>query len=253
MTSAFDEDFSDTRGKFVNVNEFNDEDDDVVDNWEEVLDEEEEEEKRRKDKEAEEKRKELEKQKKLQKREEERRKQEELEAMLKAKPMSKEEQERAQLASDMQNANDLFGSDEEGAMPAVAALSVSNSLLVRNPDSVDSFVPVDSEDFTELSRRIAAKMENYMEDDGYDMFVKDLVAKLVISMSSDQIKKISAEVTKFAHEKAREEKIETTKKKTQAKTKVQLKVAKTNTSNDLLDDYAYDDHGGYGDDDYDFM
>jgi len=254
MTSAFDDD--DFRGNFVNVNDFEEEDDDVMDNWEDVLDEEEEEEKRKKEKEAEEERKRKEREEKLAKREAEKAKQEKIQAMMNAKPLSKEEQERAQLRAAEAAANDLFGfEDDQSSDTKVTSLVTSTAgLSLNNPDSVDTYVPVDPEDFAELSRRIVKKLKNYQSDDGYISFVRDLIPELCSEMTSEDIKKVSNPLVNLTHEKSRQEK-EAKKKAQQASSKkTSLNVQKKQTDNRsdfLLNEYKsmdnYDDYDDFDD------
>jgi len=258
MTSAFDDD--DFRGNFVNVNDFEEEDDDVMDNWEDVLDEEEEAEKKKQEKEAEEERKRLEREEKLAKRVAEKEKQEQIQRLMNAKPLSKEEQEKAQLKAAEAAANDLFGFDDD--RPADTSITVASlvtstaGLSLNNPDSVDTYVPVDPEDFAELSRRIVKKLKNYQSDDGYISFIRDLIPELCSEMTSDDIKKISTPLVTLTYEKSRQEK-EAKKKAQQASSKkTSLNVAKkqTDTRSDfLLNEYkSMDNYDDYDDLD-DFM
>lgn len=254
MTSAFDDD--DFRGNFVNVNDFEEEDDDVMDNWEDVLDEEEEEEKRKREKEAEEERKRKEREEKLAKRAAEKAKQEQIQALMNAKPLSKEEQERAQLRAAQAAASDLFGfEDDRPADTKVTSLVTSTAgLSLNNPDSIDTYVPVDPEDFAELSRRVVKKLKNYQSDDGYISFIRDLIPELCSEMTSDEIKKVSNPLVTLTHEKSRQEK-EAKKKAQQASSKKSsLNVQKKQTDNRsdfLLNEYKsmdnYDDYDDFDD------
>ncbi|KAL5259683.1 hypothetical protein ACHWQZ_G009952 [Mnemiopsis leidyi] len=254
MTSAFDlfADDDDFRGNFVNVNDFEEEDDDVMDNWEDVLDEEEEEEKRKREKEAEEERKRKEREEKLAKRAAEKAKQEQIQALMNAKPLSKEEQERAQLRASEAAANDLFGfEDDRPGESKVASLVTSTAVLsLNNPDSIDTYVPVDPEDFAELSRRIIKKLKNYQTDEGYTSFIRDLIPELCSEMNSDEIKKVSNPLMNLTHEKSRQEK-EAKKKAQQASKKSSLNVQKK--QNDTRSDFLMNEYksmaGNY--DDYD--
>lgn len=248
MTSAFDDD--DFRGNFINVNEFEDDDDDVMDNWEDVLDEEEEAEKKKKEKEAEEERKKKERDEKVAKRAAEKAKQEEIQRLMSAKPLSKEEQEKAQLKAAEDAANDLFGFESDRPSESMVASLVTSTagISLNNPDSVDTYVPVDPEDFAELSRRIAKKLKNYQTDEGYISFIRDLVPDLCSEMTSDEIKKISNPLVTLTHEKSRQEKeakrlaLQTSSKKTSLK--VQKK--QTDTRSDFLLN-EYKDLGNYDD------
>lgn len=247
MTSAFDDE--ELQGNFVNVNSYDDEDDDVMDNWEDVLDEEEEAEKKKKEVEAEEARKKLEKEKRVAKREEERMKNEQLAALMSAKPLSKAEQEQAQLEAAERAASDLFGTDENVVITStkrVAAMSMDSFA-----DSVDTYVPIESEDFPELARRIMKKLRKYEADEGYHQFVRDLIPELCKEMTSEEIKKISNPMTNLSHEKARLEK--EAKKKAGSTKKISLAAnKKVVNSSSLLDEYANDDYDDY-DDGIDFM
>lgn len=253
--SAFDDD--DYRGNFVNVNDFEEEDDDVMDNWEDVLDEEEEEERKKKEKEAEEERKRKEREEKLAKRAAEKARQEQIQALMNAKPLSKEEQERAQLKAAEAAANDLFGFDDDKTDAKVASLVTSTAgLSLNNPDSVDTYVPVDPEDFAELSRRIVKKLKNYQTDEGYISFIRDLIPELCSEMTSDDIKKVSNPLVNLTHEKSRQEK-EAKKKAQQASSKKSsLNTQKKQTDNRsdfLLNEYKHMDNYDDYDDFDDFM
>ena len=60
-------------------------------------------------------------------------------------------------------ANDLFGFESDRPSESMVASLVTSTagISLNNPDSVDTYVPVDPEDFAELSRRIAKKLKNY--------------------------------------------------------------------------------------------
>jgi len=253
--SAFDDD--DFQGNYVRVNDFADEDDDIADNWEDVLDEDEIEEKRKQAEKAEEERKEQEKQRKLQKRAEEKAEKERIAALLNAAPLSPEEILKRQVESSQSAANDLFGTDDADAPTTTAAVTASVQHLALSAaaaDSVDNFVPVEPEDFTELCRRTALKLRNYNDDECYAKFVKELTLELCRDMVSEDIKKVSNALINVAHEKSRQEK-EAKKKAQSTGKKSSLQVSKkAPTSSDLLDDYHDDQYGGgYYDDDIDFM
>lgn len=232
MTSAFDDEDSE---RFVNINnEYDDEDDDVLDCWEDVEDEEEKAEKDRKAAEAEALRKQQEKEKKLAKREEERKKAAEEEERLNAPSLTKAELEEAQRASDARHAEDLFGGP------------------VVERKGVDSYVPVNVEDFEELKLRLITKLRPFEKDDGFVNFVKDLATELVLEMNSDDIRKVSTSLTNIAHEKGRLER--EASKKTSAKSKKTLKVTKKSAGNtDMLEDLSQGGYGFDGGDDMDFM
>eukprot|EP00116_Pleurobrachia_bachei_P006064 sb/3466326/ len=256
--SAFDDD--DFQGNYVRVNDFADEDDDIADNWEDVLDEDEIEEKRKQAEKAEEERKEAEKQRKLIKRAEEKAEKERIAALLNAAPLSPEEILKRQVESSQSAAMDLFGSEDgDGAAPAPTTAAVTAAvqhltLSAVAADSVDNYVPVEPEDFTELCRRTALKLRNYNDDECYAKFVKDLTLELCKDMVSEDIKKVSNALINVAHEKSRQEK-EAKKKAQSGSKKTTLQVSKkAPTSSDLLDDYHDDQYGGgYYDDDIDFI
>lgn len=236
MTSAFDDDDSE---RFVNINnEYDDEDDDVLDNWEDVEDEEEKAEKERKAAEAEALRKQQEKEKRLAKREEERKKALEEEARLNAPSLTKEQLEQAQRDADAKHAEDLFGGP------------------VVERKGVDSYVPVNPDDFTELKDRLVKKLRPFEKDEGFVNFVKDLATELSLEMTSDDIRKVSTSLTNVAHEKGRLER--EAAKKTTAKSKKSLKITKKSTGkDDMLEDFShggYDNFSGAADEDaFDFM
>lgn len=255
MTSAFDDE--DFRGNFVNVNDFGDEEDDVMDNWEDELDEEEEAERKKKEKEAEEERKRKEKDKKRAAREEEKKKQEEIERLMNAPAMSKEDLEKAQISASQAAAADLFGfeNDEEASEPDVTTLITQTSTLqLNNPDSIDTFVPVEPADFDELSRRIVKKLKKYEEDDGYSKFIRNLVPLLCEEMNSDNIKKLTNPLTNLVHEKSRAEKEAKRKAQTSSTKKISLTTTKkAPSSTNYMDDYldaTYDDFDDYGGDEF---
>lgn len=255
--SAFDDD--DFQGNYVRVNDFADEDDDIADNWEDVLDEDEIEEKRKQAEKAEEERKEAEKQRKLIKRAEEKAEKERIAALLNAAPLSPEEILKRQVESSQSAANDLFGSEDGDSAPAPTTAAVTAAvqhltLSAVAADSVDNYVPVEPEDFTELCRRTALKLRNYNDDECYAKFVKDLTLELCKDMVSEDIKKVSNALINVAHEKSRQEK-EAKKKAQSGSKKTTLQVSKkAPTSSDLLDDYHDDQYGGgYYDDEIDFM
>lgn len=167
-----------------------------------------------------------------------------------AKPLSKEEQEKAQLKAAEDAANDLFGFESDRPSESMVASLVTSTagISLNNPDSVDTYVPVDPEDFAELSRRIAKKLKNYQTDEGYISFIRDLVPDLCSEMTSDEIKKISNPLVTLTHEKSRQEKeakklaLQTSSKKTSLK--VQKK--QTDTRSDFLLN-EYKDLGNYDD------
>ena len=70
---------------------------------------------------------------------------------------------RAQLRAAQAAASDLFGfEDDRPADTKVTSLVTSTAgLSLNNPDSIDTYVPVDPEDFAELSRRVVKKLKNY--------------------------------------------------------------------------------------------
>jgi len=258
MTSAFDDDgFS---GNFVNVNDFNDDDDDVMDNWEDVLDEEEEAAKKQKEKEMELEQKRLEKEKKVAKRLEEKAEQDRIQALMTAKPLSKEEQERAQKKASEAAANDLFGfsDDDSPRTEVVSTKSITKStaaLSLNNPDSIDNYIPIEPDDFGELSRRVAKKLKNYKDDDGYNKFIRDLVSDLCSDMTSDEIKKVSTPLVTLTHEKSRQEKDAKKKAQQTAAKKGVLNMSKKTAehSDFYLNEYQAQQNYDYDDCDDDFM
>ena len=258
MTSAFDDD--ELRGNFVNVNDFNDDDDDVMDNWEEFLDEEEEAAKKKKEKEVELEQKQIEKEKKVAKRLEEKAEQERIQNIMNAKPLSKEEQEIAQQKASQAAANDLFGfEDEELPEKAVhSTLPITKSTPVfsqNNPDSIDNYIPVEQEDFDELSRRVAKKLNNYKDDEGFNKFVRDLIPELCSNMTSEELKKLSAPLGTLTHEKSRQEKEANKKAQQKAAKKGVLNMPKKNTehSDFYLNEYQEQMEYVYDDCEDDFM
>jgi len=223
MTSAaFDDEDSE---RFNFINNYDEDDDDVLECWEDVEDEEEKAEKEKKAAEAEALRKQQEKEKRLAKREEERRKALEEEERLNAPSMTKADLEQAQRDSDAAHAEDLFGE------PTVA---------VRK--GVDSYVPVNPDDFNELKERLITKLRPFEKDEGFVNFVKDLASELALEMTSEDIRKVSTSLTNIAHEKGRLER--EAAKKTTTKSKKSLKITKKSSGkDDMLEDFS---QGGYG-------
>jgi len=259
MTSAFDDD--ELSGNFVNVNDFNDDDDDVMDNWEEFLDEEEEAAKKQKEQEMEQEQKRLEKEKKVAKRLEEKAEQERIQSLMNAKPLTKEEQELAQQKASQAAANDLFGFDDVDETPKAKINSVSEiikstaALSINNPDSIDNYIPIEPDDFVELARRVTKKLRNYKDDDGYNKFLRDLISDLCSDMSSEEIKKVSTPLVSLTHEKSRQEKEAKKKAQQTAAKKGVLNMPKKNTehSDFYLNEYQSQQNYDYDDCDDDFM
>lgn len=258
MTSAFDDD--ELSGNFVNVNDFNDDDDDVMDNWEEFLDEEEEAAKKQKEQEMEQEQKRLEKEKKVAKRLEEKAEQERIQSLMNAKPLTKEQQELAQQKASQAAANDLFGFDDDET-PTAKINSVSEiikstaALSINNPDSIDNYIPIEPDDFVELARRVTKKLRNYKDDDGYNKFLRDLISDLCSDMSSEEIKKVSTPLVSLTHEKSRQEKEAKKKAQQTAAKKGVLNMPKKNTehSDFYLNEYQSQQNYDYDDCDDDFM
>jgi len=258
MTSAFDDDeFS---GNYVNVNDFNDDDDDVMDDWEEFLDEEEEAAKKKKEKEIEQEQKQLEKEKKMAKRLQEKAEQERVHALMNAKPLTKEEQELAQKKGAQAAANDLFGFNDETSpkteVHSTKEITKSTAALsLSNPDSIDNYIPIEPDDFEELARRVAKKLKNYKDDDGYNKFIKDLISELCSDMTSEEIKKVSTPLATLTHEKSRQEKDAKKKAQQTAAKKGVLNMPKKNTehSDFYLNEYQAQRDYDYDDCEDDFM
>ncbi|EFX00538.1 eukaryotic translation initiation factor 3 subunit [Grosmannia clavigera kw1407] len=173
----------------------------------------------------------------------------------------RERMRRHEQEADLQHAADLFGDaglsagTGSGVRKSAAVLKAS-AVAVDKADpskTVDLAAlpllnPITKAQFDALCSTLAPLIAANAKKPHYSLFVQDLVKELCRGLPSDQIKKAASTLTVLSNDKLREEKAAEKggKKSKAAKTKTSLAVGRPNT----VDTGAYDDDGGYGDDDF---
>jgi len=213
-----------------------DEDDDIADSWD-ALDEDENKEKttvtqpKKKKKTLAEKIAEKEEKKRLERmaKEEERRLEEEQNRKLSPEEEIAEKlrQQRLQEESDLQLAKEAFGISEP--IPGVK--------------TIDTFIPSDREEFTELATMVTQKFQQFEDKSEYPGFLETLFRDLCTAVDADSIKKISSALNVLATEKQKMNKAKSGKKKG-SKTANTLKAGKASSKSDMstYDDAMYDEY-----------
>eukprot|EP00741_Cyanophora_paradoxa_P005694 tig00000903_g5520.t1 len=130
-------------------------------------------------------------------------------------------QQRQQQAADFQSAQEMFGDV-----------------------ALDEKVPKTEEEFNKLAQILAEKLQPLEASFHFTSFLKTLVRLTTTSLTSDNLKELSASCTVLMNEKLKAEKDKSKKKKPAAATK-KASVAVERT--------MYDEDDDYGGDDYDFM
>ncbi|KAK3638671.1 Translation initiation factor 3 subunit J component [Elasticomyces elasticus] len=249
----------------VSRKRFDDEEDDedVLDDWEEAEDPEVEAEKAKK---AEEAKAKAEAEAKALKKSKAQRVEEQREAHRKAKELleddeSSEEEDlatrRARAAasekeSDLRNAEDLFGGaggiNPNRVAKPVTVLAGDDPSKAIDMSSLKLFSPATAPQFTQLRETLVPLLTANSKKPQYPTFLPEFVRQLCKELNSEQVKKVAAVLNTLSNEKMKDEKAADKggKKSKAAKTKVAL-----NASRDVgrsADTMAYDD--GLEDDDF---
>ncbi|KAK5720033.1 Translation initiation factor 3 subunit J component [Elasticomyces elasticus] len=249
----------------VSRKRFDDEEDDedVLDDWEEAEDPEVEAEKAKK---AEEAKAKAEAEAKALKKSKAQRVEEQREAHRKAKELleddeSSEEEDlairRARAASsekesDLRNAEDLFGGaggiNPNRVAKPVTVLAGDDPSKAIDMSSLKLFAPATAPQFTQLRETLVPLLTANSKKPQYPTFLPEFVKQLCKELNSEQVKKVAAVLNTLSNEKMKDEKAADKggKKSKAAKTKVAL-----NASRDVgrsADTMAYDD--GLEDDDF---
>lgn len=152
----------------------------------------------------------------------------------------------AEKASDMQNAEDLFG----GAGGVPDSRSASKSVTIQQGDdpsdtidlaSLKIFNPQTATQFAKLRETLVPLLNQNGKKPNYEGFMKEFTKQIVRDLNSEQVKKIASGLTTISNEKMKEEKAADKggKKTKAAKTKTTLNASR-NIAREA-DTAAYDD------------
>ncbi|KAJ3411450.1 Eukaryotic translation initiation factor 3 subunit J [Chytridiales sp. JEL 0842] len=130
--------------------------------------------------------------------------------------------EKAVREADLENAKDLFGVGEVAVVPAKESF-------------LETMRPKGRDEFVKFSQLLVAKLAVHEKSPGYPSFVETLARDLSLSLSVEDIKKVSSTLTILANEKQKALKPAANKKKGA------LKSVKTISKGGDLDTTNYDD------------
>jgi translation initiation factor 3 subunit J len=145
-----------------------------------------------------------------------------------------------QKASDMRNAEDLFGELALGGAGGKAAepRAASKAVTVQDPAGdadggvvdlakLPLFAPSTKEQFVTLRETVAPLIAENASKAHYVLFMQEFVKVLCKDLPADQIKKIASNLTTLSNEKLKEEKAaEKGGKKSKGKTKAVLNASR---------------------------
>jgi len=231
MASWDDEDFEPTEATTTSLNHFageDEDDDDIKDNWDDDEEEKKEEVKvepvkQKKKKNIAEKIKEKEekaRQEKLARMEELKKMEEENKELTPEEEMEEKlRRQKLQEESDLELAKDAFGVSD-----------------IPGQKTIDNFVPLNKDEFLELSNMIVQKLSKFEARAEYQLFLETLVRDCCAGLEAEDIKKISNNLNILVNEKQKLNKVAKGKKKTGAANKKTLATGKG-----VKDDMDYDD------------
>jgi translation initiation factor 3 subunit J len=157
-----------------------------------------------------------------------------------------------QKASDMRNAEDLFGELALGGAGGRAAEPRAATKAAKVQDATDAeggvvdlaklpiFSPNTKDQFTRLHETVAPLIAENASKAHYVLFMQEFVKTLCKDLPADQVKKIASNLTTLSNEKLKEEKAaDKGGKKTKGKAKAVLNATRDVTRR--ADTNAYDD------------
>jgi len=149
-----------------------------------------------------------------------------------AKPMTPQELEDLQRASDLAAAAEIFGTQLE--------------------NTIDLAEPTSKEDYDKLLKFLSGKLGSFSKNELYFDFLSNLFTDLCVKLDSEHIRRYGKELTALGAEKLKEEKEK--EKAKQPKSKKKPTLINNKKAGDL-DDVVGDSQGfaDYGGDDEDFM
>ncbi|KAF7715492.1 Eukaryotic translation initiation factor 3 subunit J [Penicillium ucsense] len=159
---------------------------------------------------------------------------------------------RTEKDADMQHASDLFADIDmnrnRGAPKAVVITDSANPTNSIDLSSMPLFKPTTKDQFARLTDVLIPLLTPQSKKPHYALWAQDFARKLVKELPSADIKKIASALTTASNEKMREERAadKGNKKTKAAKTKVSLNANRDSQ----IDNTAYGDEDGLGDDDF---
>ncbi|XP_076443733.1 eukaryotic translation initiation factor 3 subunit J-A-like [Babylonia areolata] len=127
------------------------------------------------------------------------------------------------------------------------SLSLAKGLFdSTGTSSVDQMIPTTEEEFVEFGEALKNKIQFFEQSQHYQSFLALLVQELSVTMSFEEVKKLSINVNNLYHEKERLRK--ETEKKKKKKSKASIKLDRADDL-DLIGDATGGGGGGYYDDD----
>lgn len=159
---------------------------------------------------------------------------------------------RSEKDADLQHASDLFAEIDmnrnRGVPKAVVITDSANPTNSIDLSSMPLFKPTTKDQFARLTDVLIPLLTPQSKKPHYALWAQDFARKLVKELPSAEIKKIASALTTASNEKMREERAadKGNKKTKAAKTKVSLNSNRDNQ----IDNTAYGDEDGLGDDDF---
>ncbi|KAJ3123133.1 Eukaryotic translation initiation factor 3 subunit J [Physocladia obscura] len=157
-----------------------------------------------------------------------------LEEELETPEERKKREERNIREADLQNARDLFAGVSSDASPPKAA------------SFLETMAPKSKEEFAEYEKKLVENISKHEKATNYAMFVENLTRDLSVSLSVDEVKRISSALTVLANEKQKALKPAVGGKKKVGAAKAIPVVAKSNAGIDMTN-YGAEDYNDYDD------